>query len=89
MLEIIVYYGIPLGVIIIVTDVTIALKAYFKSSNKISKDLILLFMVMTFVHSFFGGSQFSYYFCFLLGLSIKVLRQLKQAYLENCEVGEI
>ena len=89
MLEIIVYYGIPLGVIIIVTYVTIALKAYFKSNNKISKDLILLFMVMTFVHSFFGGSQFSYYFCFLLGLSIKVLRQLKQAYLENCEVGEI
>lgn len=77
-LEIIMYYGIPIGATIIIAYIVIALRAYFKSNNKYAKDLILLFFVMTVVHAPFGGSHLSYYFFFLLGLSISTLRKQKK-----------
>ena len=76
-LEIIMYYGIPIGATIIIAYIVTALRAYFKSNNKYAKDLILLFFVMTVVRAPFGGSHLSYYFFFLLGLSISTLRKQK------------
>ncbi len=80
-LEIIMYYGIPVGVTIIIAYIVTALRAYFKSNNKYAKDLILLFFVMTVVHAPFGGSHLSYYFFFLLGLSISELRNVKNKHI--------
>ena len=78
-LEIIVYYGIPIGATIIIAYIVTALRAYFKSSNKYAKDLILLFFVMTVARAPFGGSHLSYYFFFLIGLSLLVLRQTRKS----------
>lgn len=76
-LEIIMYYGIPIGVTIIIAYIVTALRAYFKTDNKYARDFILLFFVMTVARAPFGGSHLSYYFFFLLGLSILTLRQQK------------
>lgn len=76
-LEIIMYYGIPIGATIIIAYIVTALRAYFKTDNKYARDLILLFFVMTVVRAPFGGSHLSYYFFFLFGLSISTLRKQK------------
>ena len=78
-LEIIVYYGIPVGLTIIVVYLATALRAYFRTDNKYAKDLILLFFVMTVARAPFGGSHLSYYFFFLIGLSLLVLRQTRKS----------
>jgi len=82
-LEIIMYYGIPVGVTIIIAYVTTAIRAILKSVNKYAKDLILLFFVMTVAHAPFGGSHLSYYFFFLLALSITELRKSKRNCIES------
>lgn len=83
-LEMIMYYGIPLGITLIITYLTIAIKAYTKSKSKYAKEFILLFLVQIIVHSMFGGSHISYYFFFLLGISMAELRKAKIIKKTDC-----
>lgn len=86
-LEILLYYGIPIGGTIIIGYLTIVIKAYFKSTNKYAKDLILLFLIMTVVHAPFGGSHISYYVFFLLGISILEIRQTRCCHVVPYKMG--
>ncbi len=76
-LEVIMYYGIPFGITIIIIYLAIVIKAYVKSKSKYAKEFILLFFIHTLVRSIFSGNHISYFVFFLLGISIAELRKAK------------
>lgn len=72
-LEILIHYGVILGVVILIWLINLVRKAYFTSKNESAKDMILIFLCFVFVRGFFGGSYLLFGTFFLIGLCIKEL----------------
>lgn len=77
-LELCVHYGIIVGLGFAGYTIFAEIKAFFVSKNIYAKDLIVLFFVFTWIRGIFGADYLSFYYCFLLGLSIQEIRTYKR-----------
>jgi O-antigen ligase len=70
-LELFVHYGIVLGGLLLFLGIFTVARAYLKTKNFYSKDLIVLWSTFIFVQGFFGGSYLRYSVFFLIAFCMK------------------
>ncbi len=76
-LEIVFHFGIILGSIMIVGYIVKYLKALYVSNNELAKRWLIMFGCLVFVKGIFGGRYMEYTLFFLLGFSLKEIRNAK------------
>lgn len=77
-LELLLHFGVILGCILIVWGIRLVAGAYFKTNNKYTKDMILIFSCFVFLRGFFSGSYLMFGVFFLIGLCIKEKRRIRK-----------
>jgi len=81
-------FGYPIGILLIVRFVTLAIKALYRNNEKISVGFILIWLCYIIPQGFFGGNIMSYYMFFTIGLLINQIRKNKREIYEtriSCE----
>lgn len=76
-LELLVHYGVILGPIVLIWSVFQILKAYIKTKNPCSKDMIALMVPFIFIRGIFSGEYLNYILMFTIGFCIKEYRRNK------------
>ena len=73
-IEIVYYYGVVLGVVILLVLILLPIVSFKKSINPFAKQWILMFASYVFVHGIWGGRFLSPETFFMIGFCIKELR---------------
>lgn len=76
-LEIMIHFGIPMGIFVLLWIVKTIFGTYFKTSNTHAKDFILIWICYIFIRGFFGGAYLEYGMAFAIGFCINEHRQVK------------
>ena len=79
-LQFILHFGVILGPILLVLFISCVVRALINNNNKYAKNFIIIFACFVFVKGFAGGSYIDWECAFLLGLSIKEIRNKKLLY---------
>lgn len=72
-LELMVHFGIPLGLTLLVSGISLIGYVFIKNNNYYAKSIILLWATHIFVQGIFGGSYLRYGVFFLIGFCLKEL----------------
>ena len=73
-IEILFYYGIFLGFIILLVLILVPIISYRRSTNPLAKQWIVMFVCCVFIHGIWGGKFFSQEVFFMLGFCIKEIQ---------------
>lgn len=73
-LQLMVHFGIPGGVIIILAFLYLLIRAGKNNDNAYARDFIVMFACITIFRGFVSGSWCSYYFPFIIGLCVQKIR---------------
>lgn len=79
-LELLVHFGVILGSVINIWFISLTVKSYYKTPNKNSKDVILVFTCFVFVRGVFGGSWLMVGTFFLVGFCLRELRRIRSDF---------
>ncbi len=84
-LEILIHFGVILGSVILLWLIYMPIKAYVKTSNTYSRDIILVFVCFVFVRGIFGGSYLMYGMYFLIAFCLMELKRIKSHVIKHHE----
>ena len=76
-LQVVFHFGYPLGIIMLLSYISLFVKAFKKTKGSVTQGWIALFGCLVFVRGIFGGNYLDYTVFFLLGLCLKSLRESK------------
>lgn len=79
-IELLIHYGVVVGSLLLFWGVSLVGRAYFKTQNPHSKDMILIFSCFVFLRGLVGGSYLMFSVFFLVGFCIKELRRIKRGW---------
>lgn len=88
-LQVVFHFGYPLGSIIMLSYITVFIKALIKTKGNLIQSWIALFGCLVFVRGIFGGNYLNYTVFFLLGLCLKSLREERYKQKTDKETGEL
>ena len=87
-LQIVFQFGYPLGIILLISYISIFINAFMKTKGSLTQRWIVLFGCLVFVSGIFGGNWLDYTVFFLLGFCLKSLREAKYKRKTNDKIGE-
>lgn len=82
-IELLIHYGLVLGVVLLIWMIHLVFKAYFITSNTYARDMILIWSCLVFVRGIFGGSYLQFPVFFLIGLCLQEIQRIKKKYYLN------
>ena len=82
-LEILDYYGVVIGGIIILWMFVINFKAFFASKSRLVRGLVFLFACCVFVKGIFSGGFLSFYTFLMIGYCLQICRKTNFKYLNK------